>query len=360
MEGELLQRYSRHFQLPEFSAVQQQQLQNARVLIVGAGGLGLPAALTLATAGIGILGIVDGDVVELSNLHRQWLYTTKDIGENKAVVAVHRLQQRNPHVEYRAYPEFLRPENAVQLFQDYDLIIDATDVILTRYLINDVAWMLHKPVVYGAVYQYEGECSVWNVDEEKINYRDLYPFPPPAELIPSCTEVGVLGAIPNLIGVLQGTEALKLITGIGDLLYGRLLRINAKTAECYAISLEVNPINPLRQSGWEFDPASYSEACISEISVPWQKVEEDENAVLIDIRENWERAQSSAGGIHLPLSEFQFERIPKDRPVYIYCASGIRSMKLVQLLRKHGWTNVWNIAGGIKSRMQQTIRRIPQ
>ncbi len=346
------ERYQRHLQLPDFSPSQQRRLQNARVLVVGAGGLGLPALLTLATAGVGTLGIVDGDIVELHNLHRQWLYELEDIGRNKAQAVGRHLQRRNPEVAYHIYPSFLTPHNVLTLLAEYDYVLDGTDNLASRYLINDAAYFLGKPIAYGAVYQYEGEWGLLNVlldsGDRSPNYRDLYPEPPDPTVIPSCSDVGVFGPLPNLIGILQATALLQLIAGVDTVTVGSIFRIDLRSYRWEQFHLLPHPQNPLRQPGWRFIPQQYTAGCPGVPEVDWEQIPPD--AELIDIREEWERQQCSAGGRHLPLSQLRLEDIPKDRPVYIYCASGNRSAQLVSLLRHRGWQNVWNIRGGIAAK----------
>lgn len=357
--GDFQQLYHRHWLLPDFSKDQRQRLSATRVVVIGAGGLGLPALLTLAMAGVGTVGIVDGDVVEVTNLHRQWLYTLEDVGQNKAAVAERHLRERNPSIAYHSHPEFLTPQNAQRILREYDCIVDATDSLAARYLINDVAYMLGKPVAYAAVYQYEGEYGLLNVpldaQEFSPNYRDLYPSLPAASLVPSCREIGVWGPLPNIIGALQATELVKWIARIGTPLVGAIVRIDLRQQRWERFQLAKNPENPLYQPDWQFDPAQYQPVCFDIPEVGWEEVWRNEGE-LIDIREWWERQQCSAGGRHLPLSQMQWDQIPRDRPVYIYCASGNRSARLVALLRQRGWHNVWNVRGGIAALKWDQIR----
>lgn len=357
------QRYSRQILLPEIGRAGQVKLLNSSVLVIGAGGLGAPALLYLAAAGIGRLGIVDFDVVDISNLQRQVIFTTTDVGKSKAEVAAERLRQLNPNIQFMIHQTRITSNNAFGLMDGYDVIIDGSDNLATRYLVNDVCVLLNKQLIYGSVFQFEGQASVFNFLEADgsrgPNYRDLFPEPPPPEMVPSCSEGGVLGVLPGMIGTIQATEAIKVITGIGKTLSGRLLLYDAFDFTIRTINIRKNPSNPV--SGLEpsittlidydafCNPIKFS--ALPEISVQELKSLMDSNSTyqLIDVREHTEVAIVSLPAIHIPLKEMgsTVDRISHNIPIIVYCKSGARSATAVRLLQAQGFRNVKSLAGGI-------------
>ena len=357
------QRYSRQILLPEIGRAGQVKLLNSSVLVIGAGGLGAPALLYLAAAGIGRLGIVDFDVVDISNLQRQVIFTTTDVGKSKAEVAAERLRQLNPNIQFMIHQTRITSNNAFGLMDGYDVIIDGSDNLATRYLVNDVCVLLNKQLIYGSVFQFEGQASVFNFLEADgsrgPNYRDLFPEPPPPEMVPSCSEGGVLGVLPGMIGTIQATEAIKVITGIGKTLSGRLLLYDALDFTIRTINIRKNPSNPV--SGLEpsittlidydafCNPIKFS--ALPEISVQELKSLMDSNSTyqLIDVREHTEVAIVSLPAIHIPLKEMgsTVDRISHNIPIIVYCKSGARSATAVRLLQAQGFRNVKSLAGGI-------------
>ncbi|MEM9339551.1 MAG: HesA/MoeB/ThiF family protein [Bacteroidota bacterium] len=347
---EEVQRYSRQFILPGFGKKAQEKLKASAVLVVGAGGLGCPILQYLVAAGVGRVGIVDGDHVSMSNLHRQILYTTEDIGSNKAYTAMVKLQQMNPHVTFDAYEEFLTNENALEILADYDVIVDGSDNFEARYLVNDACVMLDKPFVYGAVLTYEGQVSVFNLDDGPT-YRCLFPTPPKPEESPNCAEIGVLGVLPGLIGSHQALETLKVLTGIGECLSGRLQLINGLTNSSYTIKIKPIPENK------QIDALSdYQLFCGSKPSgcplVEPTKLKEKlakEPLLLVDVREPHEYDAFNIGGKNIPLSDLenQLDTLSTSEEIILICQSGMRSEKGCLQLMEKGYTRVASLQGGL-------------
>ena len=358
------ERYSRHLLLPEVGPGGQQRLKRASVLCVGAGGLGSPLLLYLAAAGVGRLGIVDGDVVDVSNLQRQVIHGTAGLGRSKGQSAAARLEELNPHCRVELHERMLDAENALDLIQGYDLVCDGSDNFPTRYLVNDACVLLGKPLVYGSVQRFDGQASVFNRTPTSPNYRDLLPEPPPAGEVPSCAEAGVMGVIPGLIGLIQATEAIKVITGIGRSLDGRLLVVDALTMRFRELTLRRDPDRP------PIDRLiDYSQFCrpaapaMDSISVTDLKVLLDSdrsNVVLIDVRNPAESEVAAiAGAILIPLATIKtgeaIERIrglAGEGTLYIHCKLGGRSAQAVELLAEQG-ISATNVAGGIDAWSQQ-------
>ena len=358
-----LQRYSRHLLLPEVGVEGQQKLKAARVLLIGAGGLGSPAALYLAAAGVGTIGIVDFDVVDVTNLQRQILHGTTDVGRSKLASATDRLREVNPFVTVEAHETRLTSENALELFAQYDVIVDGTDNFQTRYLVNDACVLTGKPNVYGSIFRFDGQASVFCTPDGPC-YRCLYPEPPPPGLVPSCAEGGVLGVLPGLVGTLQATEALKLILRIGEPLIGRLVLVDALGARWRSVKLRKNPECPACGTHSITSLIDYDQFCgitpaggASVASVPEitprevaDRLARGDDFDLIDVREVYEEAIARIEGARLiPLGSFE-EHIPsfdRDRDIVISCRSGQRSARAVKRLEQAGFTRVWNLAGGI-------------
>lgn len=355
-------RYSRHFTLPEIGLEGQRKLKNASVLIIGAGGLGSPISLYLTAAGIGKLGIVDFDEVDLSNLQRQILYTTEDIGQSKIVIAKRRLLASNPHLEIETYEKPFTAENALSISADYDILIDGTDNFPTRYLVNDVSVFLQKPNVYGSIFQFEGQLSVFGTPDGPC-YRCLYPDPPPPGLVPSCAEGGVLGVLPGTIGTLQATEAIKLITGIGQPMIGRLLVYDALEMTFNQLKLRKNAACPVcSEHPTIIEPIDYEQFCgvssVEEtVSIPEITAVEardilanGHNVELIDVREPWEAEITRIEGAKLiPLKTFtdRLSELDPSQEIIVHCKGGTRSAKAVELLIQQGFSDVKNLRGGI-------------
>jgi sulfur-carrier protein adenylyltransferase/sulfurtransferase len=356
-------RYSRQILLPDFGTKNQIKLLNSSVLVIGAGGLGSPALLYLAAAGVGRLGIIDFDNVDVSNLQRQVLFTTADVGKPKAQLAAERVRAINPSVKTDVYIEQLTSANALNILSHYDLIIDGSDNLPTRYLVNDACIFLKKPLIYGAVFQFEGQVSVFNQllndGTRGPNYRDLFPQPPPPEMVPSCSEGGVLGVLPGVIGTLQASEAIKVITGIGTTLSGRLFLYDGLDFSTRTVNIRKDDANPISGKNPSITSLiDYVAFCnpnkqqpVPEISVQELKalMTSGTKFQLIDVREPTEVAIVSLQGINIALKNLNTEihLISKEIPVVVHCKSGGRSASAVRLLQEKGFINVKNLSGGI-------------
>jgi molybdopterin/thiamine biosynthesis adenylyltransferase/rhodanese-related sulfurtransferase len=371
---EELIRYSRHILLPQVGEEGQRALKNSRVLLIGAGGLGSPVALYLAAAGVGTLGLVDFDVVDLSNLQRQIIHGSSGIGSPKIDSARDRLRDVNPNVHVEAYETRLTSDNALDIARDYDLIVDGTDNFATRYLVNDTSVLLGIPNVYGSVYRFEGQASVFGAPDGPC-YRCLFREPPPPDLIPSCAEAGVLGVVPGLVGTIQATEAIKIMLGLGDTLVGRLLLIDAMTMAFRTLEIRRDPECPACGTReitelMDYDvlcggiPAS-GEAAIREIqpSQLAQRLERGEKLEIIDVREPYEWQIGHIPGARLvPLNQIPEEipRLDKRRETILYCKAGARSMRAAQQLANAGITDVRNLTGGILGWIDEVDPTMPR
>ena len=361
-----LSRYSRHLILPEVGTEGQQKLKAARVLCVGTGGLGSPLALYLTAAGIGTLGLVDFDVVDSSNLQRQIIHSTKDIGRKKIDSAEEKLTALNPAIKIVKHETMLTSANALDIIKDYDIVADGTDNFPTRYLVNDACVLLGKPNAYGSIFRFEGQASVFATKEGPC-YRCLYPEPPPPGLVPSCAEGGVLGILPGLVGVIQATEAIKLILGKGDSLVGRLLLVDALNMRFRELKLRKNPecpvcgTNPTVTALIDYDhfcgivPETPQEKNVKngipQLSVKELKARRDagEDIFLLDVREPYEVQIAQIGGTVIPQNDVpnRLAEIPRDREIVVHCRSGARSQRIAEFLKQSGYQNVVNLAGGI-------------
>src|SRR5213079_3424413 len=360
LSAEELQRYSRHLIMPEVTADGQRRLKAARVLCIGAGGLGSPAALYLAAAGVGTIGIVDFDDVDLSNLQRQILHGTKDIGRAKLESAQDRLRDINPEVEIELHQCRFSSENASQIVSKYDIVVDGSDNFPTRYLSNDVCVFAHKPNVYGSVFRFEGQTTVFAPHLGGPCYRCLFPEPPPPDSVPNCAQAGVLGVLPGIIGMLQAIEAIKMIVGVGESLVGRLLHFDALKAKFRELNLRRDPECPVcGENPTIFSPIDYEQFCGArdEEAIPKmsanelkQKMDAREPFELIDVRETFEYEIARIDGARLiPLGEIaeRADELPRDRPIVVHCHSGRRSAEAVRLLQQRGFGNIYNLEGGI-------------
>jgi adenylyltransferase/sulfurtransferase len=348
MTSDELKRYNRHIILPEIGTEGQEKLKAARVLMIGAGGLGCPALQYLAAAGVGTIGIVDDDIVDESNLQRQILYSIADIGKLKADVAVERLSAQNPFVVFKKYTVRLSKENAIDIIKGYDIIVDGTDNFPTRYLINDACVILSKPLIFGSVFKFEGQVAVFNY-LGSATYRCLYPEPPANDEVPNCSDIGVIGVLPGITGLLQANEVIKIVTGTGEVLSNKLLRFNA-----LQMTFDVFAFNKISANDEIINFADYETFCdvaVKEISVEQlkEKINKHEQLQIIDVREPAEYAIKNIGGTLIPLNELgqSLEKIKRDMPVVVHCQSGVRSKKAVELLTEKGFSNVFSLKGGI-------------
>lgn len=341
-------RYSRHILLPEIGREGQERLSAAKVLVIGAGGLGCPVLQYLAAAGVGAIGIADGDTVEETNLQRQVLYTGSDIGRGKALTAQEKIQAANPHIGVHAHPVTVTPANIMDLIAPYDIIVDGTDNFAARYLINDACVIAGKPWVFGSIFKFEGQVAVFNYNGGPT-YRCIFPLPPGEEESPACSVIGVLASLPGIVGILQAGEVIKMITGAGNPLSGRLLLIDALDMEMQVI--QVSPT----ASGKNIQAlqSSYEDNCAAGtmlISYAGLQQLPGNDIVLIDVREPAEHRLFNIGGINIPLSRLEAEYAGLDagRHVIVYCASGIRSARAAAMLAEKGIPQVSSLRDGIK------------
>jgi molybdopterin/thiamine biosynthesis adenylyltransferase/rhodanese-related sulfurtransferase len=369
---EEIARYSRHLIIPDVGVPGQKRLKNAKVLVVGAGGLGSPALLYLAAAGVGTLGILDFDVVDESNLQRQVIHGVSDLGKSKALSAKESIVEINPHVNVILHEERLDSDNALDIFRPYDLILDGTDNFATRYLVNDAAVLLGKPYVWGSIYRFEGQVSVfW--DEYGPNYRDLYPVPPPPGMVPSCAEGGVLGVLCASIGSVMVTEAIKLITGIGESLLGRLMVYDALEMSYRTIKIRKDPkAEPITQlidydefCGVVSDEAQQA-AVGSTITVADLKemLDAGKDPYLVDVREPVEyEIVKIPGGVLVPkdriLSGEALVELPQDKPLVLYCKTGIRSAEALAAVKAAGFRDAVHVQGGVTAWATQVDPSLP-
>ena len=362
LSSEELQRYARQIRLPGIGIEGQARLRAARVLIVGAGGLGSPVAMYLAAAGVGTIGLVDFDVVDASNLHRQLLHGSADIGRLKVESARDRLADINPHVQVEIIAEALRADNAMDLVRRYTLIVDASDNFAARYLVNDAGVLARVPVVYGSVERFDGQVSVFGVPGSAC-YRCLFREPPPPGLIPTCAEAGVFGVLPGLVGMIQATEVIKVLTGVGDPLVGRLLLVDAARMQFRSIAVRPDPACPVCGTREQTTLIDYEAFCGLRPAAPHgdaivqlspralaQRLAAGDAPLIVDVREPWEyEVARVAGSQLLPLGQLveRAASLPRDRDLVLLCHHGMRSQQAAQWLRSAGYTRVANLAGGI-------------
>jgi len=375
LNDEERRRYSRHIMLPEIGVTGQEKLKTARVLCLGAGGLGSPAALYLAAAGVGTIGIVDDDRVALSNLHRQLLHGTKDIGRPKTESARERLAEVNPEVQVRLHACRFESENAAEILRDYDLIVDGTDNFATRYLSNDVAVFAGKPNVYGSIFRFDGQATVFAPHLGGPCYRCLFPEPPPPGEVPSCAEAGVLGVLPGIVGTVQATEAIKLILGIGESLIGRLLHFDALKMKFREFNLRRDRECPVcGEHPTITAPIDYEMFCqgapdltaaVPQISVRelQARMKAGRAFILLDVRETFEFEMARIAGAKLiPLGELpaRYTELGRAQEIFVFCHSGVRSERAAEFLRSAGFAKVSNVAGGIDAWSEEIDPNVPR
>jgi molybdopterin/thiamine biosynthesis adenylyltransferase/rhodanese-related sulfurtransferase/molybdopterin converting factor small subunit len=376
LDAEEFKRYSRHLILPEIGLDGQRKLKASSVLCIGAGGLGSPVAMYLAAAGLGRIGIVDFDVVDYSNLQRQIIHGTPDVGRSKLLSAKESIQALNPHVQVDTYETALSSQNALELFRPYDVVIDGTDNFPTRYLVNDACVLTGKPNAYGSIFRFEGQASVFGVKEGPC-YRCLYPEPPPPGLVPSCAEGGVLGVLPGIIGVIQATEALKLILGVGEPLIGRFLIYDALKMRFRELKLRKDPDCPVcgthptvtqlidyeQFCGIRPEPAA-APAQTASAAAGWEitpvelkkRIDAGEELLIVDVREpNEYQINRIPGSVLIPLGELprRYQELDPDREIVLHCKMGGRSAKAQDYLRTVGFNRTKNLKGGILSWIDQ-------
>ena len=368
-----VQRYSRHLIIPDVGMDGQKRLKNAKVLVVGAGGLGSPTLMYLAAAGVGTLGIIDFDVVDESNLQRQVIHGQSDIGKPKAESARETIEEINPFVKVVLHKERLDSSNALEIFADYDLILDGTDNFATRYLVNDAAVLLNKPYVWGSIFRFDGQVSVfWN--EYGPNYRDLYPEPPPPGMVPSCAEGGVLGVLCATIGSVMANEAIKLITGIGDPLVGRLLIYDALEMTWRTVKIRKDPnAEPITEL-IDYEafcgtiPEEAQQAAMGSTITAKElkeKMDKGEDFFLVDVREKNEyEIVNIPGAVLIPKGEFltgeAFAKLPQDKQIILHCKSGGRSAEALAAVKKAGFSDAVHVGGGILSWIETVDPSLPK
>ena len=373
-----VRRYSRHLIIPDVGMTGQKRLKNAKVLCVGAGGLGSPALLYLAAAGVGTLGVIDFDVVDESNLQRQIIHGQSDVGRSKAESARDSIEELNPLVNVIVHKERLDSDNAMQVFEPYDLIVDGTDNFATRYLVNDACVLLGKPYVWGSIYRFDGQASVFWAEHGPC-YRCLYPEPPPPGMVPSCAEGGVLGVLCASIGSIQVNEAIKIITGIGDPLVGRLMIYDALDMTYRPVRVRKDPECPVcGKNPTVTELIDYEEFCgaVSEeaqqaaagstISARQLKgmLDGDDNIFLVDVREpNEYEIVSIPGSVLIPKGEFlsgaALERLPQDRRIVLHCKSGARSAECLAIVKDAGFADAVHVGGGVLAWVSQVDPSLP-
>src|SRR5262250_2015158 len=377
LTNEEVLRYSRHLIMPEVGMVGQQKLKAARVLCIGAGGLGSPLALYLAAAGVGTLGLVDFDVVDSTNLQRQIIHTTDDVGRPKLDSAAEKLAAMNPFINIRKFETRLSSANALDLFREFDIVADGTDNFPTRYLVNDACVLTGKPNVYGSIFRFEGQASVFATEEGPC-YRCLYPEPPPPGLVPSCAEGGVLGILPGLVGVMQATEVIKLILGKGEPLIGRLLLIDALGMKFRELKLRKNPDCPVCGKNptvtklidyYEFCGVRGEEAPAPSVQVPEitprelkSRLDNGDDLFILDVREPHEFQICNLNGHLIPLGELprRVHELDSSREIIAHCRSGKRSAEAVDFLRKAGFRKIQNLKGGILAWSTEVDPSVPR
>ncbi|GGU66331.1 adenylyltransferase/sulfurtransferase MoeZ [Lentzea flava] len=369
-------RYSRHLIIPDVGVDGQKRLKNAKVLVVGAGGLGSPALLYLAAAGVGTLGVVDFDVVDESNLQRQVIHGQSDVGRPKAESARDSVAEINPFVKVVLHQTHLNSENALEIFRDYDLILDGTDNFATRYLVNDAAVLLGKPYVWGSIFRFEGQVSVFWEDApngQGLNYRDLYPEPPPPGMVPSCAEGGVLGVLCASIGSIMVTEAIKLLTGIGDPLLGRLMVYDALEMTYRTIKIRKDPDSPKITELIDYEAfcgvvsTDAQQAAAGNTITPLElkhKQESGEDFLLVDVREPHEyEIVKIPGSVLIPkdkiLSGEALSELPQDKPLVLHCKSGARSAEALAALHKAGFKDAVHVGGGVLAWAREVDPSLP-
>jgi adenylyltransferase/sulfurtransferase len=369
---EELQRYARHLSLPEVGAEGQRKLKAARVLCIGAGGLGSPLMLYLAAAGVGTLGIVDFDAVDASNLQRQIIHTTQDVGRSKVISASAKLHAINPHLNVETFSTKLTSENALEIFRRFDIIADGTDNFATRYLVNDASVLTGKLNVYASIFRFDGQASVFGAENGPC-YRCLYPEPPPPGMVPSCAEGGVLGILPGLLGTIQATEVIKVILGTGEPLIGRFLLVDALTMQFRELKIKKDPDCPVCGPNRTIrNLIDYEEFCgvrgvvTSSLGITARelkaRLDRGDDILVLDVREPHEYQICNIGGRLVPLTDLpkRLGEFDRNREIIVHCKSGARSEKALEMMRSAGFQNVRNLTGGILAWAEQVDPSMPR
>jgi adenylyltransferase/sulfurtransferase len=378
LSNEEILRYSRHLIMPEVTLEGQKKLKAARVLCVGTGGLGSPLALYLTAAGVGTLGLVDFDVVDYTNLQRQVLHHTADVGRLKLDSAIDKLKASNPFVEIKRFDTYLSSQNALEIFSGFDIIADGTDNFATRYLVNDASVLSGKPNVYASIFRFEGQASIFG-GEDGPCYRCLYPEPPPPGLVPSCAEGGVLGVLPGLLGVIQATEVVKLILGVGEPLIGRLVLVDALAMRFREMRIRKNPECPICGTnptikelidynqfcgirGEESEAKSDAKIPVIDVAEFKRRLDAGDDIFVLDVREPHEYQICNIGAQLIPLGDLpkRVHELDSSREIVVHCKSGARSAKAVSFLRQSGFKRVTNLTGGILAWADKVDTSLPK
>ncbi len=377
LSKEEVMRYSRHLIMPEVGMDGQLKLKQAKVLCIGTGGLGAPLGLYLAAAGVGRIGLVDFDVVDSTNLQRQVLFGTSDVGRPKITAAADRLRNLNPDIQIDTFETHLSSDNALDIMKDYDIVVDGTDNFPTRYLVNDACVMLGKPNVYGSIFRFEGQITIFGYPDGPC-YRCLYPEPPPPGLVPSCAEGGVLGVLPGIVGTIQAAETLKLIIGKGDPLVGRLLLFDALAMKFRELKLRKNPDCPVCGTHptvtklidyAEFCGIRGEEAPVMATNIPEitprdlkSRLDRGDDLFILDVREPHEYQICNLNGHLIPLGELsrRVNELDSSREIIAHCRSGKRSADAVEFLQKAGFRKIWNLKGGILAWSDEVDSSVPK
>lgn len=342
-------RYSKQVILPEFGSTGQEKLRVAKVLVIGAGGLGCPILQYLTAAGVGTIGVADGDSIQISNLQRQVLYTEKELGKSKAETAIRKLKELNPFVAFMLHNTFIDAGNVLEILKDYDVIIDGSDNFATRYLVNDACVIHNKPLVFGAIYKFEGHVSVFNF-KGGPTYRCIFPEQPGPDEAPNCADIGVIATLPGIIGTIQANEAIKVITGIGEVLSGKLLVMDTLTMQTHSFSFSLNEAN---KKITQISPtANLCAPVVTGIDYGrLREMQQESMAQLIDVREVEEHAIDNIGGINIPLSSLasNLHLLDQEDDIILYCSSGTRSSHAGRQLISQGFTHVFHLQGGINA-----------
>jgi molybdopterin/thiamine biosynthesis adenylyltransferase/rhodanese-related sulfurtransferase len=378
LSNEEILRYSRHLIMPEVTMEGQKKLKAARVLCVGTGGLGSPLALYLTAAGVGTLGLVDFDVVDYTNLQRQVLHSTADVGRLKLDSAIDKLKALNPFVEIKRFDTYLNSQNALEIFKDFDIVADGTDNFATRYLVNDACVLSGKPNVYASIFRFEGQASIFGAEGGPC-YRCLYPEAPPPGLVPSCAEGGVLGVLPGLLGVMQATEVIKLILGVGEPLIGRLVLVDALAMRFREMRIRKNPECPVCGEhptvtelidynqfcgvrGEESEPATSTKIPEIQVEEFKRRLDAGEDIYVLDVREPHEYQICNIHGHLIPLGDLpkRVHELDSSLEIVVHCKSGARSAKAVDFLRQSGFKRVTNLTGGILAWADRIDKSLPK
>lgn len=348
LSKEEVKRYQRHIILSEIGKEGQEKLKNAKVLVIGAGGLGCPILQYLTSAGVGTIGIIDFDTVDESNLQRQILFTSNDIGKNKAISAKEALQKQNPFVTFLTFENALTSENALRIIQGFDIVVDGSDNFATRYLVNDACVILKKPLVFGAIFKFDGQIAVLNY-KNGPTYRCLFPEPPTPNSVPNCSDIGVLSVLPGIIGTLQANETLKVILEIGEVLSGKVFTFDALTMQSFVFEFDKNKENTQIKKLIDYDFFCRTSPLIVSEELSYDEIEKLTDFLWIDVRVPSEYEDDNLGGLNFPLESLaiHYKKIPNDQFIVLYCQYGQRSKKALSFLKEKGFTKIAHLKGGL-------------